>query len=85
MELTINNLIKIILGVFVFVVVVIGLYLFFKNYVIDFFRNFSFNETSKFILGIVKFSPHASPTNLFCSSLLLVGLMPKLLSIKNEN
>jgi len=38
MELTIGNLIKIILGVFVFVLVVAGVYLFFKNQVIDFFR-----------------------------------------------
>jgi hypothetical protein len=53
MELTINNLIKIILGVFVFVVVVAGVYLFFKNYVIDFFKNFSFNETSKLFLGLL--------------------------------
>ncbi|MBU1252344.1 MAG: hypothetical protein KKC96_01995 [Nanoarchaeota archaeon] len=38
MELTIENLIKIILGVLVFSVVVVGVYFFFKNYVIDFFR-----------------------------------------------
>jgi hypothetical protein len=38
-ELTIGQLIKIILGVLVFVVVVIGVYLFFKNYVIDFFKS----------------------------------------------
>ena len=38
MQLTIENLIKLIIGVFVFVVVVVGLYFFFNNYVIDFFR-----------------------------------------------
>jgi hypothetical protein len=39
MELTFNNLIKIIIGILVFVVVVSGLYIFFKDYVIDFFKN----------------------------------------------
>lgn len=53
MELTINNLIKIIIGVFVFVIVVMGIYLFFRNYVLDFFKNFSFNETSKLFLGLI--------------------------------
>ena len=38
-ELAINQLIKIILGVIVFVVVVSGIYLLFKNYFIDFFKN----------------------------------------------
>jgi len=37
MELTIGQLIKIILGVLVFVVVVLGVTFFFKDYVIDFF------------------------------------------------
>jgi hypothetical protein len=44
MELAIGQLIKIILGIFVFVVVVLGLYFFFKNYVIDFFNNLSGGE-----------------------------------------
>jgi len=39
MELTISQLIKIILAVMVVVAVVIGIGLFFKNYVIDFFSN----------------------------------------------
>jgi len=38
MELTIGNLIKIILGVLVFVIVIVGVYFFFKNYVIEFFK-----------------------------------------------
>ena len=38
-ELTINKLIKIIIGLFVVVAVVGGLYLAFKNTVIDFFKN----------------------------------------------
>jgi len=37
--LAINTLIKIILGVFVVAVVSIGLYFFFKNYVIGFFED----------------------------------------------
>ena len=39
MELTIENLIKIIIGVLVFVVVVLGIYFFFKEDLIDFFNN----------------------------------------------
>lgn len=53
MELTIGNLIKIILGVFVFVFVVAGIYFFFKNNVVGFFQSFSFNETSKLILNLI--------------------------------
>ena len=44
MELTIENLIKIIIGIIVFAVVIVGLYLFFKNYVIDFFKNMGGKE-----------------------------------------
>jgi len=44
MELAIGQLIKIILGIFVFVVVVLGLYFFFKNYVLDFINNLSGGE-----------------------------------------
>ena len=50
-ELTINQLIKIIIGVFVFVAVVIGLYFFFRNSVLDFFKGLSINEI---ILGVLK-------------------------------
>jgi hypothetical protein len=39
-ELTISQLIKIILGLIVFVVVIGGVYFFFKNQVIGFFDNF---------------------------------------------
>lgn len=42
--LTIEQLIKIILGILVFVAVVLGVYLFFGNYVIDFFKNLGGNE-----------------------------------------
>ena len=53
-ELTMSSLIKIIIGIFVFVVVVGGIYLFFKNYVIDFFENIAGNETSKLFLGLLR-------------------------------
>ena len=53
-ELTINQLIKIILGVFVVVAVVGGLYLFFKNSVIDFFKNIFGNNTAKLIFSLLK-------------------------------
>ena len=52
--LTIEQLIKIILGIFVFVAVVLGVYLFFKNYVIDFFKNLGGNETSNIMLFLIK-------------------------------
>ncbi len=48
-ELTIGQLIKIILGVLVFVAVVIGLYLFFKNQVIGFFKGFGGNASEVFL------------------------------------
>jgi hypothetical protein len=54
MELTITNLIKIIIGVLVFVVVVVGIYFFFKDYVIDFFKNIGGNQTAEIIIGLIK-------------------------------
>ena len=53
-ELTISQLIKIIVGIFVFVVVIGGVYVFFKNYVIDFFKNMLGNESSQIILSLLK-------------------------------
>lgn len=53
-ELTISQLIKIILGIFVVVAVVIGIYLFFRNYVIDFIKNLMGNESSKVFLNLLK-------------------------------
>jgi hypothetical protein len=49
-ELTISQLIKIIIGVLVVVVVVAGLGYFFKDYVIDFFKNL---PTGKFVLSLI--------------------------------
>ena len=50
--LTIEQLIKIILGILVVVAVILGIYLFLKNNVIDFFK--SLNETSKIIFSLIK-------------------------------
>ncbi len=49
-EMTIEQLIKIILGIVVIIAVVVGVSLFFKERVIDFFKN----ETGEFILYFVK-------------------------------
>lgn len=49
MELTTGNLIKIILGILVFSVVVFGVYYFFRNNVIEFFR-----VSPELILGILR-------------------------------
>jgi len=49
-ELTISQLIKIIIGVVVVVVVVGGIGFFFKDYVIDFFKNL---PTGKFIFSLI--------------------------------
>jgi len=54
MELTIQNLIKIILGVLVFVIVVLGIYFFFRDYVIDFFKNIGGNQTAEIIISLIK-------------------------------
>ncbi len=53
-ELTIGQVIKIIIGIFVVVVVVGGLYLFFKNYVIDFFKNILGGNSTKLVLFLLK-------------------------------
>lgn len=49
-ELTINQLIKIIIGIFVVVVVVGGLIFYFRNSIMDFFNNIG---TGKFILELI--------------------------------
>jgi hypothetical protein len=51
-ELTINTLIKIVLGVAVIAVVATALYLFFKNYVLGFFEGVGGNETVKCFLSL---------------------------------
>ncbi len=52
MELTIGTLIKIIIGVLVFVIVIVGVYFFFKNYVIEFFKEG--NQTAGAFLSLIK-------------------------------
>lgn len=52
-ELTISQLIKIIIGVSVFVVVTLGFYFFFKNRIIDFFQNIPTGEPAKFAFVLV--------------------------------
>ncbi len=41
-ELTINNLIKIIIAVVVLIAVILGVYLSFNNYIIPYFKGFDF-------------------------------------------
>ena len=50
MELSINNIVKLIIGIFVVAVVVTGLYLFFKNQVISFFKGVSTNSAETIFL-----------------------------------
>jgi len=52
--LTTEQLIKIILGIIVFVAVVLGISFFFKDNVIGFFKNLGGNETGEAILSLVK-------------------------------
>lgn len=53
MELTIGQLIKLILGVLVFVAVVAGFYLFFKNNIFEFFRTENSTNVAKIVLGLI--------------------------------
>jgi uncharacterized membrane protein len=54
MTLEIEQLIKIIIGLVVVVVVVVGVYLIFKNQILDFFRGFSAGNITKSFLSILK-------------------------------
>ena len=51
-ELTTEQLIKIILGIFVVVVVIIGLYLFFKDKIIAFFNGITASNVTKLFLAL---------------------------------
>lgn len=55
-ELTIGQLIKILLGAFVVVVVVLGLYLIFKDKILDFFRGLpgGSENSPNFLLYLIK-------------------------------
>lgn len=52
-ELTIGQLIKIILGILVVVAIVIGLYFFFKDSILDFFENLA-GGSGKVILFLIR-------------------------------
>ncbi len=53
MELTIENLIKILIGVLVIAAVSYGAYYFFSNNFFDFFRNMGSNSTSKLFISLL--------------------------------
>ena len=53
MELTIENLIKIIIGVLVVVAVSYGIYYLFSNHVIDFFRNMGGESSAKILMSLI--------------------------------
>ena len=54
MALEIEQLIKIILGVFVVAAVILGIYFFFKNKVFDFFKGLSVGNSTKMFLGLLR-------------------------------
>ena len=54
-NLTIEQLIKIIIGVFVVVAVIIGIYFAFRNNIIDFFEGLPTNS-SGLIMGLLKWT-----------------------------
>lgn len=56
MALTEEQLIKIIIGALVFVAVILGVYLAFKNYILDFFKNIGGNtgQQAKVLLGMIR-------------------------------
>jgi hypothetical protein len=51
-QLTTEQLIKIILGILVVVVVAAGIYLFFKNQIIDFFKNLYVENPSGIFMAL---------------------------------
>lgn len=54
MELSLEQIIKIILGILVVVAVLVGLFFFFKNNVIDFFKGFTVGESNEVCLALLK-------------------------------
>lgn len=54
MELTINNIIKIILGILVVAAVAYGVYSFFHNSFGSFIENTGVNNSNKFLLSLLK-------------------------------
>jgi hypothetical protein len=54
MNLAINNLIKLILGILVFVAIIIAFYFFFKDQVVSLFENIGFSKPEEIFLGLLK-------------------------------
>jgi hypothetical protein len=54
MTIEIEQLIKIILGIFVAVAVIIGVYLIFKNQIIDFFKGLSAEKPVGIFIALIK-------------------------------
>jgi hypothetical protein len=54
LALEIEQLIKIILGIAVFVAVVLGVYLLFKNQIFDFFKGLSAGKQPGFFIALLK-------------------------------
>jgi hypothetical protein len=52
-ELTINQLVKMIIGILVVVAVVLGIYFAFKDSILGFFRNLPVGDASKIIMGLI--------------------------------
>ncbi|MGY4884684.1 MAG: hypothetical protein ACP5NZ_03865 [Nanobdellota archaeon] len=52
MELTIENIIKIILGLLVVAVIAFAVYYFFSHSFMDVFKNFGSNSTAKFFVSL---------------------------------
>ena len=53
-ELTINQLIKITIGIVVVVIVVIGIYFIFRGYIIDFFKNLPGGNSTGLFMNLLK-------------------------------
>jgi hypothetical protein len=53
-ELTINQLVKIIVGIFVFISVVLGVYFIFKDKILNFFETLPTGNSTKFFLSFFK-------------------------------
>ena len=82
-QLTVENLIKIIIGVLVFVAVIYGVYHFFKGSVIDFFNNTVPDQPVKVLLGNFKMNKKgfllAEETLKIVLAVIAIGLLAFLL------
>lgn len=53
-QLTTIQLIKIIIGIFVVIAVIVGIVIFFRDKIISFFKNLPGGETAEFFLNLIK-------------------------------